>query len=169
MEKTYTIEEAQVIYTTGSTLRGVGNQKMVYALERNLEAIRKAIKESRVASEIDASLPAKSLKEAEDKLIKAAQELSEDMPEDKKDAWFAEESKKLKPFRDRFNDLDSNWRKGTVTFPVYTLKEKDIREVELSEIDGAPRDPKHTDAQFLNQYRARYNWILTMLDCVVFE
>jgi hypothetical protein len=167
MERTFSVEEAQVIYTTGSTLRGMGNQKMNYALERNLEAIRKGIEASRKESKLDSSEEFQALKKAEDEIINAARALPQTMAEDDKDAWFAEEYKNIKPAQDAFNALAEKWRKETeVTVSVYHIHENDLRELELAELDGAPRDPKHTDAQFLNQYRARYNWIMVMLDCV---
>jgi ribosome-binding ATPase YchF (GTP1/OBG family) len=167
MEKTFSVEEAQVVYTTGSTLRGMGNQKMNYALERNLEAIRRSIETSRKESKLDSSEEFQALKKAEDEIITAARALPQTMSEDDKDAWFAEEYKKIKPAQDAFNALVEKWRKeNEVTVGVCHIHENDLRELELAELDGAPRDPKHTDAQFLNQYRARYNWIMVMLDCV---
>jgi hypothetical protein len=168
MEKTFSVEEAQVVYTTGSTLRGMGNQKMNYALERNLEAIRRSIETSRKESGLDSSEEFEALKKAEDEIIIAAQALPKTMSEDDKDAWFAEEHKKIGPVRDAFSALSEKWRKETkiTVSNIYRIHESNIRELELAELDGAPRDPKHTDAQFLNQYRARYNWIMVMLDCV---
>lgn len=167
MERTFSVEEAQVVYTTGSTLRGMGNQKMNYALERNLEAIRKGIEASRKEAKLDSSEEFKALKKAEDEIITTAQTLPETMSEDDKDAWFAEEHKKIGPMRDAFNALAEKWRKeAEITVSIYCIHEDKLRELELSELDGAPRDPKHTDAQFLNQYRARYNWVMVMLNCV---
>lgn len=167
MGKVLTIEEAQMIYTTGSTVRGMGNQHMAYALEKNLESIRKGIERSRKGSGIDQSEEMQKLRAAENSLIKKHRELPAEMTDDEKDAWFEAERKKLTPFQEGVNELTEKWRQGTIEATTYTITSDRLRALTLDEIQGAPRDPKHSDAQFLNQYRARYNWLMVMLDCVI--